>query len=263
MDMLIQQLLLDYEQGRDIDRAVPICYPKQQAVQALVEDLQILLFPGYCRRDSGCAALPGYIALVVNRVYVRLESLLLPLLGDQEETQGLCRQYLRQIPDLRQLMQQDLEFFQEADPAADGPEEIIMSYPGFYAIFVYRLAHGLWRLQVPVVPRMMTELAHSRTGIDIHPGARIAGSFFIDHGTGVVIGETTEISHHVKLYQGVTLGALSTRDGRRLKNKKRHPTLHSHVTVYAGASILGGDTVIGEGAVIGANAFVTASVKGK
>ncbi len=260
MDQLIDRLLQDYELGRDIDQTVPICYPKQQVVERLLDDLRILAFPGYFRGDSGCTELSSYIGLVLHRAHFTLESLLLPLMAGQRQA---CREFFAGLPALRQLMQQDLESFLDADPAAAGLEEIIMSYPGFYAIFVYRLAHGLWELGAPVLPRMMTELAHSRTGIDIHPGAQIAGHFFIDHGTGVVIGETTHIGEYVKLYQGVTLGAISTRGGQRLKNKKRHPTLCSHVTVYAGASILGGDTVIGEGAVIGANAFVTASVPGK
>ena len=172
-----------------------------------------------------------------------------------------CRSYLRQLPAIRQALQWDLQAFLAGDPAATGSEEVVVSYPGFFAILVQRLAHGLYEMGVPILPRMMTELAHSRTGIDIHPGAVLGPSLFIDHGTGVVIGETTVIGTGVKLYQGVTLGALSTRNAPSLRGKKRHPTLEDGVTVYAGASILGGETVIGAGAVIGANAFVTASVE--
>ena len=172
-----------------------------------------------------------------------------------------AKAFLTGIPTIRAVLQQDLQAFLSGDPAAEGEEEIIVSYPGFYAIWVQRLAHRLYALQVPLLPRMMTELAHSRTGIDIHPGAVLGDGFFIDHGTGVVIGQTSVIGKSVKIYQGVTLGAISTRGGQRLKGKKRHPTIEDAVTIYAGASILGGDTVIGTGAVIGANAFVTSSVE--
>jgi serine O-acetyltransferase len=148
----------------------------------------------------------------------------------------------------------------EGDPAAKCKEEIIFSYPGFYAIFIYRIANLLYKQSVPFIPRMMTEHAHDRTGIDINPGATIGEYFFIDHGTGVVIGETTKIGNRVKIYQMVTLGALSPRKGQSLAGVKRHPTVEDDVTVYSGASILGGETVIGKGAVIGGNCFLTESV---
>jgi serine O-acetyltransferase len=148
----------------------------------------------------------------------------------------------------------------DGDPAARSKHEIIFAYPGIYAISVYRMAHELHLLGVPLIPRIMTEHAHGITGIDIHPGAEIGHHFFIDHGTGIVIGETTQIGNYVKIYQGVTLGALSTRGGQRLRGKKRHPTLEDEVTVYSSTSILGGETVIGRGAVIGSNAFITKSV---
>lgn len=154
----------------------------------------------------------------------------------------------------------DVQAGYDGDPAAYNTDEIILSYPGLYAIFVNRLAHELFLLGVPLIPRMMTEYAHGLTGIDIHPGATIGEYFFIDHGTGVVVGETTKIGKNVKIYQGVTLGALSTRGGQSLRHTKRHPTLEDNVTVYSGASILGGETVIGQGAVIGSNAFITSSV---
>ncbi|MBQ2474327.1 MAG: serine acetyltransferase, partial [Ruminococcus sp.] len=148
----------------------------------------------------------------------------------------------------------------DGDPAAYNKDEIICTYPGLYAIFSNRIAHELFLLGVPLIPRIMTEHAHSLTGIDIHPGTTIGKYFFIDHGTGIVIGETTEIGNNVKIYQGVTLGALSTRGGQNLRGKKRHPTIHDNVTIYSGASILGGDTVIGKNVVIGGNAFITASI---
>ena len=154
----------------------------------------------------------------------------------------------------------DVQAGYDGDPAAKSREEVVFSYPGLFAIFVYRIGHEFYMQDVPFLPRIMTEYAHSRTGIDINSGATIGEYFFIDHGTGVVIGETTEIGNYVKLYQGVTLGALSTRSGQKLSGKKRHPTIEDHVTVYSGASILGGETVIGEGVIVSGGAFVTKSV---
>lgn len=148
----------------------------------------------------------------------------------------------------------------DGDPAASSTDEIIFSYPGIFAITVYRIAHELYLLEVPMIPRIMTEYAHSITGIDIHPGAQTGKYFFIDHGTGIVIGETTVIGDYVKIYQGVTLGALSTRKGQQLKGVKRHPTIGNNVTIYSGTSILGGETIIGDGATIGGNAFIVSSV---
>ena len=158
------------------------------------------------------------------------------------------------------MLMKDVDAGFNGDPAAKSKEEIIFSYPGFFAICVYRMAHVLYELEVPFIPRMMTEYAHSGTGIDINPGAEIGEFFFIDHGTGVVIGETTEIGDNVKLYQGVTLGALSTRKGQLLSDVKRHPTIGDNVTVYSGASILGGETVIGDNSTVGGSAFITESI---
>src|SRR4029077_1341279 len=170
---------------------------------------------------------------------------------------------LRRLPDIRYILEDDVESAYLGDPAAKGHYEIIFCYPGLEAVTVYRLAHELLLLGVPLIPRMMTEVAHSKTGIDIHPGARIGPGFFIDHGTGVVIGETCDIGRNVKLYQGVTLGALSfPRDaaGNIIRGMKRHPTLEDDVVIYANATILGGDTVIGHHAVIGSNVWITQSV---
>jgi serine O-acetyltransferase len=161
---------------------------------------------------------------------------------------------------VRALLATDVQATFDGDPAATSLDEIIFSYPGLWGVMIYRLAHELHIREVPLIPRIMGEFAHSRTGIDIHPGATVGKAFFIDHGTGVVIGETSIIGDHVKIYQGVTLGALSTRGGQALRGVKRHPTIQDHVTIYSGASVLGGDTVIGEGAVINSNVFVTQSV---
>jgi len=168
--------------------------------------------------------------------------------------------FFAQIPQVRELVQTDLQAAYDGDPAATGMAEIIFAYPGLFAITVYRLAHILYTLKVPMLPRIMTEHAHSITGIDIHPGATIGKFFFIDHGTGIVIGETSVIGNNVKIYQGVTLGGLSTRGGQSLRGKRRHPTIEDNVTIYANAAILGGDTVIGADSVIGASAFITASI---
>ena len=179
----------------------------------------------------------------------------------QEEAQKISVAFFKKIPMIREYVEGDLEAAYDGDPAAYYREEIILSYPGVYAITVNRIAHELFLLGVPLIPRIMTEHAHWQTGIDIHPGATIGKSFFIDHGTGIVIGETTVIGNNVKIYQGVTLGALSTSGGQKLQGKKRHPTIEDDVVIYSGASILGGDTVIGKGSVIGGNAFVTKSIE--
>ena len=177
-----------------------------------------------------------------------------------EKAEEITFEFLGKLPKIREYVETDVQAAFDGDPAAYNKDEIIYSYPGLYAIIVNRLAHELFLLGVPLIPRIMTEHAHSKTGIDIHPGASIGRYFFIDHGTGIVIGETTTIGDNVKVYQGVTLGALSTRGGQSLKNKKRHPTIEDNVTIYSGASILGGQTVVGRNAVIGGNAFITSSV---
>jgi len=170
----------------------------------------------------------------------------------------VVEEFFEELPKIRVILERDLEAAVRGDPAAKSANEVILSYPGFQAITVHRMAHFLWTRQVPIIPRMMSELVHGRTGIDIHPGAQIDESFFIDHGTGVVIGETTIIGKNVKLYQGVTLGALSVR--KEESDHKRHPTIEDDVTIYANATILGGETVIGSGSVIGGSVWITQSV---
>lgn len=252
MDPLLTQLLASY--GRE----ELACGPKPESMLQILKNLRILLFPDHFRRYDGCGSREAYVSLVLADTAFLLEGQMLGLVADPP---AVTKSFLQQLPQVRKAMEADLQAFLEGDPAAAGEQEIIVSYPGFYAIMTQRLAHILWQMQLPLLPRMLTEQAHSATGIDIHPGAVLGSGFFIDHGTGVVIGETTVIGDHVKLYQGVTLGALSTRGGQRLRGKKRHPTLEDGVTVYAGASILGGETVIGREATIGANAFVTGSVE--
>lgn len=178
----------------------------------------------------------------------------------REESERITISFFEKVPKVRALLETDLQAAFDGDPAAYSKEEVILSYPGLQAITINRLAHELFLLEVPLIPRIMTEYAHSETGIDIHPGATIGEYFFIDHGTGIVIGETTTIGKNVKIYQGVTLGALSTRGGQKLQGQKRHPTIGDNVTIYAGASILGGDSIIGEDCVIGSNVFITTSI---
>ena len=177
-----------------------------------------------------------------------------------EKSEKLVYEFLSKIPSIRDYLATDVVAAFNGDPAAYSTDEIILCYPGFFAITVYRVAHELWKLKIPMIPRVLSEYAHGLTGIDIHPGATIGKYFFIDHGTGIVIGETTEIGENVKIYQGVTLGALSTRKGQQLKGVKRHPTIRDNVTIYSGTTILGGETVIGKGATIGGNAFIVNSI---
>ena len=260
LNKITAALLADYSQGRTIDTTVSVGRPTMAASEELMDKLRILLFPGFYRGED-YGSLETYVSLLVAEIHFRLEAILLPLLPEErEKCQRICLGLLEDIPRIRALLQQDLQAFLSGDPAATTEAEIIAAYPGYYAITVHRIANSLHRLGTPVLPRLLAEIAHSRTGIDIHPGADIGPAFFIDHGTGVVIGETTVIGSGVKIYQGVTLGALSTRGGQILRGKKRHPTIEDGVTIYASASILGGDTVIGAGATIGGNAFVTRSV---
>ena len=178
----------------------------------------------------------------------------------EEQARSIVLEFCSRIPKLREYLDTDLQATLEGDPAALNKDEIVLSYPGLLATTVNRMAHELFLLDVPLIPRMMTEYAHSVTGIDINPAATIGRYFFMDHGTGIVVGSTTIIGEHVKVYQGVTLGALSTSGGQSLRGTKRHPTIEDHVTIYSGASILGGETVIGRGSVIGSNAFITHSI---
>ena len=177
-----------------------------------------------------------------------------------EKTDEICSSFFTSLPHIQTLLIKDIHAAFDGDPAALSKVEIIFCYPGFFAIFIYRIAHELYHLKTPSIPRIMSEYAHSQTGIDINPGAEIGEYFFIDHGTGVVIGETAKIGNHVKIYQGVTLGALSTRSGQLLRDVKRHPTIEDDVTIYSSASILGGETIIGKGVVVGGNCFITESV---
>lgn len=230
-------------------------YPSIQQVTSFFENLMCLLFPGYSDRQylDRYAVEQAYNQIEADFVdMVRFSPVSESTLNDW--TQG----FFAQLPSILQALEHDAQAMYDGDPAANSIEEVIRTYPGLTAIAAYRVAHVLERLGITIVPRSITELAHSRTGIDIHPGATIGSHFCIDHGTGVVIGETTVIGDHVKIYQGVTLGALSV--NKEDADVKRHPTLEDHVIVYAGATILGGSTVIGTGSVVGGNVWLTRSL---
>jgi len=230
--------------------------PPVESTQQFVDELVMFFFPLKGNRTVSLKSLQKEL----RRLRFRLSELLYPLHdGAEEEVTQVVDSFFHQLPDIYEKMLNDAQSFLNSDPSAKGIEEIIMSFPGFYAISVYRIAHELQLLNVPLLPRIMSEYLHGKTGIDIHPGAKIGKNFFIDHGTGVVIGETTEIGDNVKIYQGVTLGALFVE--RALRDQKRHPTIQDDVIIYAGTTILGGKTVIGRGSVIGGNVWLTESVE--
>ena len=272
---LVNTLLEDYQcnENRTIDAMTAFDQPNKEIVIDILQKLRKIIFPGYFHaksyrvytlRNQTTMLLEDIIFNLIRQITIVLEYI--PELKDAghdamaARAEEITLAFIAKIPEIRSFVETDVQAAFDGDPAAFNKDEIIYSYPGLFAILVSRIAHQLHILGVPVIPRIMTEHAHSMTGIDIHPGASLGRYFFIDHGTGIVIGETTEIGDNVKVYQGVTLGALSTRGGQSLKSKKRHPTICDNVTIYSGASILGGDTVIGKGAVIGANAFITRSI---
>lgn len=245
--------------------------PERSAIIDIVRELKSVIFPGYFSVDSSSRMFPEYyVGYRLNDLYDRLkEQISIALLYQSKENEyeslsrkaeEICSSFFEKLPFIQETLLKDVQAGFDGDPAAKSKEEIIFSYPGLFAIYVYRVAHELYLEKVPFIPRVMTEYAHGRTGIDINPGATIGDYFFIDHGTGVVIGETTEIGNNVKIYQGVTLGALSTRQGQQLANVKRHPTIKDNVTIYSNSTVLGGETVIGENTIIGGNTFITESI---
>lgn len=273
IDQIVETIFTDYEGKKIIDEINIYNKPSRSEVHDLIQDIFGIIYPGYFRDRSYKTYNPRHsLAVIIEDVFYHLsKQVFLALdygpargkMSDEErkkESYRVCKAFFERVPKIREYIETDLKATYDGDPAAGSMEEIILAYPGLMAITVYRIAHELYLEQVPVLPRLMTEYAHSKTGIDIHPGATIGKYFFIDHGTGIVIGETSVIGKNVKIYQGVTIGALSTRGGQKLSGKKRHPTICDNVTIYAGASILGGETVIGENAVIGGNAFITRSI---
>ena len=234
--------------------------PDIREVRSIVIDILALMFPGFFRGGE-----QQDLEILAKRLSRQIKmACIFSYNGEKCLTpEKAADQFIYKLPEVKRVLLTDLEALYEGDPAAKNREEIILCYPGFRAIAVYRLAHVLYNLNIPIIPRMMTEYAHEKTGVDIHPGAQIGESFFIDHATGIVIGETTVIGSHVKLYQGVTLGAKSFEidaDGNPVKNIKRHPNIGNHVVIYANATILGGNTYIGDNSIIGASTWIVESV---
>ena len=270
---IVDTILNDYTHDRTIDKMKLFTQPDRYVIIKIIENLMKIMYPGYFRDTT------HKIYIMENSTRVLIEDTLFRLNKQIElalkyspdyenaddcelhvEAQRLTVEFFHTLPKVRALLETDLQAAFDGDPAAYSKEEVILSYPGLQAITINRLAHELFLLNVPLIPRIMTEYAHSTTGIDIHPGATIGEYFFIDHGTGIVVGETTTIGDHVKIYQGVTLGALSTKRGQMLKGNKRHPTIGNNVTIYSNTSVLGGDTIIGDDVTIGGNAFITSSI---
>ena len=270
---LVEKLTDDYSKGRTIDEIKMFEYPDKKIVIDILEKLKLVIYPGYYRNSNyRTYTVRNNVAILLEDIIYNLSKQISIVLkyspqyanADSkqisETSEKITFEFLNIIPKIREYIEGDIQAAYDGDPAAYNKDEIICTYPGLYAIFTNRIAHELFLLGVPLIPRIMTEHAHSLTGIDIHPGTTIGKHFFIDHGTGIVIGETTEIGHNVKIYQGVTLGALSTRGGQNLRGKKRHPTICDNVTIYSGASILGGETIVGKDVVVGGNAFITTSI---
>lgn len=273
LENIMEGIFADYSEKKFIDKVDISNQPDKKIITDILSKLQEIIFPGFFKPNTyNTYTVKTTISMLVEDVLYNLEKEIgitlkyNPIYAYssaceiQGESQRIAVEFLKKIPKIREYIETDVSAAFDGDPAAYNKEEIVVTYPGFYAIMVYRVAHELHLLNVPLIPRIMTEHAHSLTGIDIHPGAQIGKYFFIDHGTGIVIGETTIIGDNVKIYQGVTLGALSTRGGQMLKNVKRHPTIEDNVTIYSGATILGGETIIGKDVVIGGNTFITSSV---
>jgi len=279
---LTNRILETYRSNGKINHLGHCPLPNYQAIIDIVEDLKEVIFPGYRRRQNLHLGNVAYhVGDLIDALHDTLTEQVARALRHEHDIkhrtccgagadvdfealgQAKTVQFLETLPRVRELLATDVQAAFDGDPAATSLDEIIFCYPGVEAITIHRLAHELHRLEVPMIPRMMAEWAHGRTGIDIHPGANIGPSFFIDHGTGVVIGETCDIAARVKLYQGVTLGALSfpkDEQGNIIRGRKRHPTIEEDVVIYANATILGGDTVVGAGSVIGASVSLNKSV---
>lgn len=272
---VVKQLLTTWKSKESYDHISPVSIPNQKKVIDLVYQARRILFPGYFTETKlHSSNLEYYLGKETTDLYERMaDQITMAIRHDCRRNDKLCTNceehshqkalsFIEALPEIAGILNEDVRSTLEGDPAIKSPDEVIFSYPGLLATSIFRMANVLYKLNVPIIPRIMTEHAHSVTGIDIHPGATIGPGFFIDHGTGLVIGETTIIGRNVRLYQGVTLGALSLprNAGEKLKNTKRHPTIEDEVIVYSNTTILGGDTVIGARSVIGGNIWLTESV---
>jgi serine O-acetyltransferase len=276
---LTQRIVKTYTEVSAISHLGHCPLPNYEVIGAAIEDLKEIIYPGYRRREGlHIGNVTYHVGDLIDGLHDKLTTQIARALrheagfshdcGADHDFDALGQAkailFLEELPDLRRMLALDAQAALDGDPAVKTLDEVIFCYPGLEAVTVYRLAHALHQLEVPLIPRMMTEWAHSKTGIDIHPGAKIGQHFFIDHGTGVVIGETCEIGNHVKLYQGVTLGALSFAtdgDGNLVRGQKRHPTIEDGVVIYANATVLGGATVIGHHSVIGSSVWLTRSLE--
>jgi len=271
---LIRSIVDGYAKTGRMNHLEGLALPDREKVIEIVDVMLGIIYPGYFgEKGVDHNTVEFHIGAQVERLYMLLFDQISRAITHEckrlgrvctfceDKAEEVAIDFISRIPQLREMLELDVQAAYDSDPAAKSLDEIIFSYPGMFAITVYRIAHELHRLGVPLIPRIMTEYAHTVTGIDIHPGAQIGRGFFIDHGTGIVIGETTEIGNGVKIYQGVTLGALAPAKGQALRGTKRHPTIMDNVTIYSGATILGGQTTIGEGAVIGGNVWLTHSVE--
>ena len=261
-----KKLAANYGAQDILDTSLKANLPDREVVYSIIDDLSKITFPGYFGAEKFLSG-ESYAEGILVSLYEKLKSQIKMTLcghGSKEEinkkAEELTLKFMEQIPKVQDLLMKDVDATLAGDPAAGSKDEVILAYPGLHTIFIYRYAHVLYELKVPLLPRIMSEYAHGKTGIDINPGATIGEYFFIDHGTGIVIGETAIIGDYVKIYQGVTIGALSTRKGQALSGIKRHPTIEDHVIIYANATILGGDTVVGRNATVAGNTFVTESI---
>ncbi len=267
LNHVVQEILASYESVGGLNNTDGLNLPSKRSIATICADLLQILFPGFHDEEAVHKnSLPVLTRHRLTNVVERLEEQVCKSLriGEPQcpdsRAKAILLKFCQALPALREVLGTDIEAAYAGDPAALSREEIILSYPFIEAIAIQRLAHQLYESEVPMIPRMMTEWVHARTGIDIHPGATIGSHFFIDHGTGVVVGETSIIGSHVKMYQGVALIGRSLSGGQSLKGVRRHPTIADHVTIYAGTTIMGADTVIGAGSTIGANVFLTHSV---
>ena len=270
---IVQNIMDSYNKYEEIARIDEENFLNKEIIIEVVEELRKVLFPGFFDKNhSRKEYLEFLLGEKIEFIQYHLSKQVARAMGSDEaceackksaivkKSEEIVSEFLGRIPKIREYLYTDVQAAYDGDPAAYSLDEVIFSYPGIYAISVFRIAHELVELQVPLIPRIMTEYVHGLTGIDINPGATIGKYFCIDHGTGIVIGETTIIGDHVKIYQGVTLGALSTKRGQLLKGEKRHPTIGNNVTIYSNTSVLGGKTVIGDGVTIGGNAFIVNSI---
>lgn len=272
---VVTELLSSWSTKECYEHISPVSIPSQAEIIEIVEQTRRILFPGFFSHTKLHASnLEYYIGKMTTDLYDKVSEQItmairhdcrrneLPCTNCEAQSHKIALSFIESLPKVAATLATDIRAALRGDPATKSPDEVIFCYPGLLTTFIFRLAHELYLLDVPIIPRIMTEYAHSQTGIDIHPGASIGPDFFIDHGTGVVIGETTIIGRNVRIYQGVTLGALSLprNAGEEMRNKKRHPTIEDNVIIYANTTILGGETVIGEGSIIGGNIWLTESV---